>query len=106
MTIVPGFIDCHNHAPDNTLLYDVIVGNPYVVEFMLIHQSVIAGSAMFRLRLQFRMGEVSEHSETIIRAHKHNSAARQSLAVEHGILKRIPRSCRRRESITLPACEN
>ncbi len=36
MTIVPGFIDCHNHAPGNTLLYDVIVGNPYVVEFVTI----------------------------------------------------------------------
>lgn len=40
MTIVPGFIDCHNHAPGNTLLYDVIVGNPYVVEFVTI-QSII-----------------------------------------------------------------
>ncbi|HEX3743933.1 MAG TPA: amidohydrolase [Bryobacteraceae bacterium] len=36
LTIVPGFIDCHNHAPGNTLLYDVIVGNPYVVEFVTI----------------------------------------------------------------------
>lgn len=36
MTIVPGFVDCHNHAPGNTLLYDVIVGNPYVVEFVTI----------------------------------------------------------------------
>jgi predicted amidohydrolase YtcJ len=36
MTIVPGFIDTHNHAPGNTLLYDVIVGNPYVVEFVTI----------------------------------------------------------------------
>jgi predicted amidohydrolase YtcJ len=36
MTIVPGFIDCHNHAPGNTLLYDVIVGNPYEVEFVTI----------------------------------------------------------------------
>jgi len=36
MTIVPGFIDCHNHAPGNTLLYDVLVGNPYVVEFVTI----------------------------------------------------------------------
>src|SRR5215831_12881149 len=36
MTIVPGFIDCHNHAPGNTLLYDVIVGNPYLVEFVTI----------------------------------------------------------------------
>jgi len=36
MTIVPGFIDCHNHAPGETLLYDVLVGNPYVVEFVSI----------------------------------------------------------------------
>jgi predicted amidohydrolase YtcJ len=36
MTIVPGFIDCHNHAPGGMLLYDVIVGNPYVVEFVTI----------------------------------------------------------------------
>jgi predicted amidohydrolase YtcJ len=40
MTIVPGFIDCHNHAPGNTLLYDVIVGNPYVVEFVTISSIV------------------------------------------------------------------
>ena len=40
MTIVPGFIDCHNHAPGNVLLYEVIVGNPYVVEFVTI-QSII-----------------------------------------------------------------
>ena len=36
MTIVPGFIDCHNHAPGATLLYEVLVGNPYVVEFVTI----------------------------------------------------------------------
>jgi predicted amidohydrolase YtcJ len=36
MTVVPGFIDCHNHAPGNTLLYEVIVGNPYVVESVTI----------------------------------------------------------------------
>src|SRR5215471_7102246 len=36
MTIVPGFIDCHNHAPGETLLYEAIVGNPYVVEFVTI----------------------------------------------------------------------
>ena len=40
MTIVPGFIDTHNHAPGNTLLYDVIVGNPYVVEFVTIDSIV------------------------------------------------------------------
>ena len=36
MTVVPGFCDCHNHAPGTTLLYDVIVGNPYEVEFVTI----------------------------------------------------------------------
>src|SRR5580700_3852954 len=36
MTIVPGFIDCHNHATGTVLLYDVLVGNPYVVEFVSI----------------------------------------------------------------------
>jgi hypothetical protein len=36
MTIVPGFIDSHNHAPGNTLLYEVLVGNPYEVEFVTI----------------------------------------------------------------------
>jgi predicted amidohydrolase YtcJ len=36
MMVVPGFIDCHNHAPGGTLLYDVLVGNPYVEEFVTI----------------------------------------------------------------------
>src|SRR3984957_4230393 len=36
MTIVPGFIDSHNHAPGNELLYEVLVGNPYEVEFVTI----------------------------------------------------------------------
>jgi len=36
MTVVPGFIDCHNHATGYRLLYDVIVGNPYEVEFVTI----------------------------------------------------------------------
>ena len=40
MTVVPGFIDCHNHAPGNVLLYDVLVGNPYVVEFVSISSIV------------------------------------------------------------------
>jgi hypothetical protein len=40
MTIVPGFIDCHNHAPGNILLYEVVVGNPYVVEFVTISSIV------------------------------------------------------------------
>src|SRR6266481_2797523 len=31
MTIVPGFIDAHNHAPGAVLLYEVVVGNPYQV---------------------------------------------------------------------------
>jgi predicted amidohydrolase YtcJ len=36
MTVVPGCIDCHNHAPGDVLLYEVLVGNPYVVEFVTI----------------------------------------------------------------------
>jgi predicted amidohydrolase YtcJ len=36
MTVVPGFIDAHNHAPGATLLYEVLVGNPYDVEFVTI----------------------------------------------------------------------
>jgi hypothetical protein len=36
MTIVPGFIDCHNHAPGTMLLYEVHVGNPFEVEFVTI----------------------------------------------------------------------
>jgi predicted amidohydrolase YtcJ len=34
--IVPGFIDTHNHAPGATLLYEVLVGNPYEVEFVTV----------------------------------------------------------------------
>ena len=40
MTIVPGFIDCHNHAPGTTLLYGVLVGNPFEVEFVTIRSIV------------------------------------------------------------------
>jgi predicted amidohydrolase YtcJ len=40
MSIVPGFIDCHNHAPGEVLLYDVLVGNPFVVEFVTIDSIV------------------------------------------------------------------
>jgi len=40
MTVVPGFIDCHNHAPGNTLLYEVIVGNPFEVEYVTIRSIV------------------------------------------------------------------
>ena len=38
MTIVPGFTDCHNHAGGKTLLYEVLVGNPFEVEFVTIAQ--------------------------------------------------------------------
>ncbi|MCA0375605.1 MAG: amidohydrolase [Gemmatimonadetes bacterium] len=41
MTIVPGFIDTHNHAGGTTLLYEVLVGNPFEVEFVSI-ASIIA----------------------------------------------------------------
>jgi hypothetical protein len=41
MTIVPGFIDCHLHPEGESLLYDVLVGNPYEVEFVTI-DSIVA----------------------------------------------------------------
>jgi predicted amidohydrolase YtcJ len=41
MTIVPGLIDTHNHATGNVLLYEVLVGNPYEVEFVTI-DSIVA----------------------------------------------------------------
>ena len=40
MAIVPGFIDCHNHAGGTTLLYEVLVGNPFEVEFVTIRSIV------------------------------------------------------------------
>ena len=40
MTIVPGFTDCHNHAGGDTLLYEVLVGNPFEVEFVTIKSIV------------------------------------------------------------------
>jgi predicted amidohydrolase YtcJ len=36
MTIVPGFIDTHNHGGGEVLLYEVLCGNPYEVEFVTI----------------------------------------------------------------------
>jgi predicted amidohydrolase YtcJ len=41
MTVVPGFIDCHLHPSGETLLYEVLVGNPFDVEFVTI-ESIIA----------------------------------------------------------------
>jgi predicted amidohydrolase YtcJ len=40
MTIAPGFIDCHNHAGGDVLLYQVLVGNPFEVEFVTIDSIV------------------------------------------------------------------
>jgi predicted amidohydrolase YtcJ len=48
MTVVPGFIDCHNHATGNVLLYEVLVGNPYEVEFVTI--ASIVGKLRARAR--------------------------------------------------------
>ena len=39
-TIVPGFIDTHNHAGGTTLLYEVLVGNPFEVEMVTV-ESII-----------------------------------------------------------------
>ncbi len=35
-TVVPGFIDTHNHPVGEWLLYEVLVGNPFEVEFVTI----------------------------------------------------------------------
>jgi len=40
MTIVPGFIDAHNHAPGTVLLYEVLVGNPFDVAFVTVESIV------------------------------------------------------------------
>jgi predicted amidohydrolase YtcJ len=44
MTIVPGFIDTHNHAGGEVLLNEILVGNPFEVEFVSI------GSIVEKLR--------------------------------------------------------
>jgi predicted amidohydrolase YtcJ len=36
MTIVPGLIDTHNHAPGEQLLYEVLVGDPFEVKMVSI----------------------------------------------------------------------
>ena len=48
MTIVPGFIDCHNHAVGEWLLYEVLVGNPFEVEFVTIDSIIAKLSARAR----------------------------------------------------------
>ena len=40
LTVVPGFIDCHNHAGGDVLLNEVLVGNPFDVEFVTIRSIV------------------------------------------------------------------
>jgi predicted amidohydrolase YtcJ len=40
MTVVPGFTDCHNHATGTVLVYEVLVGNPFEVEFVTIASMV------------------------------------------------------------------
>jgi len=40
MAVVPGFIDCHLHPDGETLLYEVLVGNPFEVELVTIESIV------------------------------------------------------------------
>jgi predicted amidohydrolase YtcJ len=49
MTIVPGFTDCHNHAGGDVLLYEVLVGNPFEVEFVTITSIIDKLKAKARL---------------------------------------------------------
>ncbi|MBS0363033.1 MAG: amidohydrolase [Proteobacteria bacterium] len=39
-TVVPGFVDSHNHAVGEVLQFEVLVGNPYEVEFVTIDSIV------------------------------------------------------------------
>jgi len=48
MAVVPGFTDCHNHAGGEVLLYEVLVGNPFEVEFVTI------ASIVEKLRMKAR----------------------------------------------------
>jgi predicted amidohydrolase YtcJ len=48
MTVVPGFIDCHNHAVGDMVLYEVSVGNPYEVEFVTLADIIAKLSAKAR----------------------------------------------------------
>ena len=48
MTVVPGFIDCHNHAVGLEVLYETSVGNPFEVEFVTI------GAIVEKLRAKAR----------------------------------------------------
>ena len=48
MTVVPGFIDCHNHVRGEIVLYEVVVGNPFEVEFVTI------ASVIDKLRVRAR----------------------------------------------------
>ena len=40
LTVVPGFIDCHNHAIGEVLLTEVLVGIPFEVEFVSIRSII------------------------------------------------------------------
>jgi predicted amidohydrolase YtcJ len=40
MTLVPGFVDTHNHAGGEVLLNEVLVGNPFEVEFVSIRSII------------------------------------------------------------------
>jgi predicted amidohydrolase YtcJ len=51
MTIVPGFIDCHNHAEGESVLFNVLVGDPFEVKFVTIDEIVD--------KLKKRAGETS-----------------------------------------------
>ena len=48
LTVVPGFIDCHNHPVGERLLYEVAVGNPFDVEFVKIASIIDKLSAKAR----------------------------------------------------------
>ena len=54
MTVVPGFTDCHNHAGGDTLLYEVLVGNPFEVYLLAFAYDVERTADLDRDVLVFR----------------------------------------------------
>ena len=63
MTVVPGFIDCHNHAGGEVLLNEVLVGNPFEVEFVSI-RSIIGKLRARRSRRRPARGSRASSSTT------------------------------------------
>jgi imidazolonepropionase-like amidohydrolase len=68
MTVVPGFIDCHNHAGGETLLNEVLVGNPFEVEFVSIRAFAASSASCASARRKRRRASGWKGSSSTIRS--------------------------------------